>query len=579
MSETHVDFEKELNENLTRLSRISIGVSGPNTVKNPPAVAPMTIIKKKAKRRTKKRKTLPKPKKSAKRGKVKPCNDSTDWFDEIQDYKTWNKSMKCWDTKTNGLVDCPKPEKGNPQMMVKIKWTGYDKATWIPKHEVDDGELKKFTQSRYKKLGFVEFIQKESASKQKWLDTLKKKILVRCKDANTKVLPWCQQTWNEENKKQDSLDVLDEWQQKLKRLKHERMLKAKWEIAPFCPPTQDPITEPYTKMDSKRFRNTFTHLLTCVEALILSGEVEVGTSFKGRVNELSWQTRFYEVLKFIGDQGTTLKDGTPTKNVYENQTSIGIDSRKTDFFLTNRGLDFEFYEVVGELKNTYSPPFKVFKNLHGYLQQRWKYLPPIVQTRNTEILHEKEPIGLIMINESINMKTQGGSYEIFCPVPYVLWNRNKDGARPETETMIDEFDRHFGNKINFQQINTMTNRLYNKSLTESQNLYEAKYDTSFYIKQFTVDYLKDKRIERKTGNVSYLVKWKDYGDSSNTWEPAENLPDESKNIYEKIYTKSSRKKRSRTSSRFMVGDMVPTRYGWHQTVPYHDETSSRWISF
>lgn len=38
--------------------------------------------------------------------------------------------------------------------------------------------------------------------------------------------------------------------------------------------------------------------------------------------------------------------------------------------------------------------------------------------------------------------------------------------------------------------------------------------------------IKGKAVERKTGNIRYLIKWLGYPESENTWEPKNNLEED-----------------------------------------------------
>jgi hypothetical protein len=42
-------------------------------------------------------------------------------------------------------------------------------------------------------------------------------------------------------------------------------------------------------------------------------------------------------------------------------------------------------------------------------------------------------------------------------------------------------------------------------------------------KEWEVEYVVDKKIDSKSQETSYLVKWKNYPEDSNTWEPEANL--------------------------------------------------------
>jgi len=67
--------------------------------------------------------------------------------------------------------------------------------------------------------------------------------------------------------------------------------------------------------------------------------------------------------------------------------------------------------------------------------------------------------------------------------------------------------------------------------------------------EYTVEDIRAKRKNYKTGTLEYLIKWKDYPESQNTWEPIENLkcPDIIARFNEK--EKSKRKRRSAIESK------------------------------
>lgn len=40
---------------------------------------------------------------------------------------------------------------------------------------------------------------------------------------------------------------------------------------------------------------------------------------------------------------------------------------------------------------------------------------------------------------------------------------------------------------------------------------------------YEVEGIRDRRVNKETGNKEYFVKWKDWPEDTNTWEPVSNL--------------------------------------------------------
>lgn len=316
---------------------------------------------------------------------------------------------------------------------VLIKWARYRKLEWNEASHVNEQEVDEYFKSIKEKIGFMSFLQKKHRKfESDWLECLRFKMRSRCM-YGLKALQVAQAKWA---MKADNLRS------------PKRQKRAKWRIAPFYS-FLDETRRDHLNAHS-RFDNTFKHLLTCVQALIISGEVSVATAFKGHVAELSWQSRFYEVLKYMSNQNAEIN----TASFYENQQSLGMDSRVSDFFLVNKGTKFDFYEVVGELKNSTKSNPEIFSKLLDYLHKRWKLVPPIINADTQKVIMRKEPVALIVINERITITerfdkvpSRGGAktrrYEIFCPVPYVVWNSNKTGASRLSRDMIESFNFFF----------------------------------------------------------------------------------------------------------------------------------------
>jgi hypothetical protein len=317
-----------------------------------------------------------------------------------------------------------------------IKWRSFGKKPypleWVRRKDVNATEIDEYLKSIKEKTGFMTFLHTHRNFEAVWLDFLRFKMRSRCM-YGLKALKEAQKKWlSNVGTSQDTT---------------ERQKRASWKIAPFFPlldkERQDHLeTHP-------RFEKTFKHLFACVQALIISGEVSVATAFKGHVAELSWQSRFYEVLKYMREKNAHID----TASFYENQQSLGMDSRVSDFFLVNKGIDFDFYEVVGELKNATKSNPAIFSNLLDYIQKRWNFVPDIIDPKTKVVLTRKEPIAIIMINERIVIterlqRRPAGSgktrrYEVFCPVPYVIWNSDVNGADQDSRDMIESFNLFF----------------------------------------------------------------------------------------------------------------------------------------
>jgi hypothetical protein len=306
---------------------------------------------------------------------------------------------------------------------VLVKWLDYKKPSWTAKKNIDKTVLDKYMREIKEKIGFMAFTQKYSDFREDWLEVLKFKIRSRCIHG-LKAMKSKQATWAVENPNGDR-----------------RQRGATWNIAPFSAALN--ATKMHHVSSNDRLKNTFRHLLACVQALISSGEVAVAAAFKGHVAELSWQSRFYEVLGYMHKNGNI-----DTALFYENQQSIGIDCRVSDFFLLNRNTDFDFYEMVGELKNAASTNPQIFGKLLSYIQKRWQLTEDIIDVETRDVCEQKEPFAFTMINERVMVYEDRDDdrehiYEVFCPVPYVVWNSNSDHADSDTEDMIAGFQNVF----------------------------------------------------------------------------------------------------------------------------------------
>lgn len=75
---------------------------------------------------------------------------------------------------------------------------------------------------------------------------------------------------------------------------------------------------------------------------------------------------------------------------------------------------------------------------------------------------------------------------------------------------------------------------------------------------YTVERVVDKR--RSGGRVQYLVKWLNYADEDNTWEPVENILDQSIiNEYEEAANGSGPSSRGRAAARAAAPAQPPAR--------------------
>jgi len=68
----------------------------------------------------------------------------------------------------------------------------------------------------------------------------------------------------------------------------------------------------------------------------------------------------------------------------------------------------------------------------------------------------------------------------------------------------------------------MNKKMLNRKRSSANKDSEQKEDSE-QDEEFDVEVILDKKIDVKEGKFYYLIKWKNYSDESNTWEPLSNL--------------------------------------------------------
>lgn len=364
--------------------------------------------------------------------------------------------------------------------MVLLRWEGgIVQATQAG--NINKFYLKDWQRKQKKKVAFVDLDTQQMVG---CLQRLTTKITTRIEKTQS-ILDTCHAS---ELRKETKREHDNPGNQEKAYWQNNRKEKAKWSICPLAPPLV-PISA-YSP-----FGRTINHSITCAKAAIVSEVIEAKSSFQGRLVELAWQSRFYQVLKELGNLGFD------TVNFYKDQSSFFTDSRISDFFLVNKNTSTRFrpfYEIVGELKNHGENNQAMFENIIHYLNERWKHL---VKREQSTL----EPVGLVIINEELCFQTHetirfrnGGrnlfyqkkfpqSIVTFFPTPYLIWNTNVEGASRGVTSMINAFTSFSEANLDAsvkRMISTYFEQLYWQLKDRETTMHKDVYDLRPYFGTF-----------------------------------------------------------------------------------------------
>ena len=101
--------------------------------------------------------------------------------------------------------------------------------------------------------------------------------------------------------------------------------------------------------------------------------------------------------------------------------------------------------------------------------------------------------------------------------PYVVINKFPNQINYEVQLLIGGKDRHVVHASNMKVYTEPHATHLSKQLRALES--EESEDNE----EFEVEQILDKRYEKGSGELWYLVKWKGHDSSANTWEPIKNL--------------------------------------------------------